>query len=154
MSNINFQASEKMIAPLVEIMLSQLDQTIDVDATNISRIKKEIRTANRQRSDLQATSIYNQLPLNVKRQSELAKENGASSWLSVIPLSDQGSCWLSVTSSLSWVGTYKTASLPLWSLPPLYAACCLNATYTAFMQSAAAASYAAGWSGQPLCFVV
>ncbi len=35
MSNINFQASEKMTAPLVEIMLSQ-DQTIDVDATNIS----------------------------------------------------------------------------------------------------------------------
>ena len=88
-SNLNFQASEKMTSPLVEIILSQ-DQTKDVDATKIATLKKEIRVSNRQRNEKQADTVYNQLPPQLKRQVALAKERGASSWLSVLPLSDQG----------------------------------------------------------------
>ncbi len=88
-STHNFQTSEKMTSPLTEIILSQ-DQTKDVDATKIATLKKEIRKANRLRNEQKADTIHNQLPLQLKRQIDLAKERGSSSWLSVLPLSDQG----------------------------------------------------------------
>ena len=88
-SNLNYQASEKMTMPLVEIILSQ-DQTKEVDATKIATLKKEVRDSNRQRSEQQANIVYSQLSPHLKRQVDLAKERGASSWLSVLPIEDQG----------------------------------------------------------------
>ena len=88
-SSCNFQASEKMTSLLVEIILSQ-DQTKYVDPTEVISIKKDITNANRQRSEQKAAAIYSQLPPQLKRHVDLAKERGASSWLSVLPLSDQG----------------------------------------------------------------
>ncbi len=37
-----------------------------------------------------ANAIYSQLTPQLRRYVDLAKERGASSWLSVIPLSEQG----------------------------------------------------------------
>ena len=88
-SDLNFQASEKLTAPLVAIISSQ-DQTQGVDDAEISTMKKDLKASNRQRSEEEANIIYNQLMPQMKRQVDLAKERGASSWLSVLPLSDQG----------------------------------------------------------------
>ena len=88
-SDHNFQASEKMTSPLVNIILSQ-DQNKDVDDSEIDTLKKEIRKGNHQRSVEQANNAYCHLSPQLKRQVDLAKEHGASSWLSVLPLSDQG----------------------------------------------------------------
>ena len=88
-SSHNFQASEKMTSPLVEIILSQ-DQTKHVDPFDVISVKKDIRNANRQRNEQQSAAIYSQLPPQLKRHVDLAKERGASSWLSVLPLTDQG----------------------------------------------------------------
>ena len=41
-------------------------------------------------SEDQANVIYSQLTPQLKRCVDLAKERGASSWLSVLPLSEQG----------------------------------------------------------------
>ena len=49
-----------------------------------------IRASNRQHSEDQANVIYSQLTPQLKRCIDLAKERGASSWLSVLPLSEQG----------------------------------------------------------------
>ena len=88
-SDLNFQASEKVTAPLVAIISSQ-DQTQEVDDAEINTVKKDLRASNRQRSEEEANIIYSQLTPQMKRQIDLAKERGASSWLSVLPLSDQG----------------------------------------------------------------
>ena len=79
-SDLNFQASEKRTAPLVAIISSQY-QTQGVDDAEISTVKKDLKASNRQRSEEEANIIYNQLSLQMKRQVDLAKERGASSWL-------------------------------------------------------------------------
>ena len=52
--------------------------------------RKDIRASNRQHSEDQANVIYSQLTPQLKCYVDLAKERGASSWLSVLPLSEQG----------------------------------------------------------------
>ena len=84
-----FHASVKLTAPLVTIIASQ-DQNIEIDLTDVITAKREIRVSNRQQSEEQAEAIYSQLTPQLKRSVDLAKECGASSWLSVLPLSDQG----------------------------------------------------------------
>ncbi len=52
--------------------------------------KTEIRASNRQHSEDRAKAIYSQLTPQLKRCVDLAKERGASSWLAMLPLSEQG----------------------------------------------------------------
>ena len=84
-----FHASVKLTAPLVTIIAS-LDQNMEIDPIDVITAKREIRISNRQQSEEQAEAIYSQLTPQLKRSVDLAKEHGASSWLSVLPLSDQG----------------------------------------------------------------
>ena len=79
----------QLTAPLVSIIVSQ-DQSNEVDPSVIIAAKKEIKTSNRQYCEEQANAIYSQLSPQQKRCVDLAKELGASSWLSVLPLSNQG----------------------------------------------------------------
>ena len=88
-SDHKFQASVKLTAPLVAIISTQ-DQTNEIDTTDIINVKKELRASNRQYSEEQAKVIYSQLSPQMNRHVDLAKERGASSWLSVLPLSEQG----------------------------------------------------------------
>ena len=88
-SDDKYQASVKLTAPLVSIIVSQ-DQSNEVDPSVIIVAKKEVKTSNRQYSEEQANAIYGQLSPQQKRCVDLAKERGASSWLSVLPLSNQG----------------------------------------------------------------
>ena len=61
-----------------------------VNPDDILSARKEIRVSNRQHSEDQANAIYSQLMPQLKRCVDLAKERGASSLLSVLPLSEQG----------------------------------------------------------------
>ena len=70
------------------IIVQEVNQTIDPDS--ISAIKKNIRKSNRQRQVQLAVNVYDQLPPQLKRCVDLAKEKGSSSWLSVLPLEDHG----------------------------------------------------------------
>ena len=80
-----FQASVKLTAPLVAIIVTQ-DQTRDVNPDDILSARKETRASNHQHSEDQANVIYSQLTPQLKRCVELVKERGASSWLSVASL--------------------------------------------------------------------
>ncbi len=66
---------EKMTSTLTEIILSK--QTKNVDATKIATLKKEIKKLNRLRNEQKADYP----PLQLKRQIDLAKQCGSSSWL-------------------------------------------------------------------------
>ena len=80
----SFQASEH---PLVDLIQSQETyQTVDPEL--ISGIKKNIRKHNRLRYIQQADRVQNNLTPELKRCAQLAKEKGASSWLSVLPLEE------------------------------------------------------------------
>lgn len=84
-----FEASEKLTAPLVAIIALQ-DQAQEVDLTDIIAMKNELRASNCQRSEEQANVNYSQLSPKLKHHVDLAKERGASSWLSVL-LNTRGS---------------------------------------------------------------
>ena len=89
LSSPSFQASELLTTPLVDLIRSQeINQTVDPETT--SGIKKSIRRLNRLRHIQQADNVQNHLTLGLKRSVELAKEKGASSWLSVLPLEEHG----------------------------------------------------------------
>ena len=82
-----FQASERLTAPLVALIVAQSPEHA-VDQTEITSIKKDIRKTNRQRQEDQAKEIHNHLNPKLRRSIDLAMEKGSSAWLSVLPLED------------------------------------------------------------------
>ncbi len=86
-----FQTSEMVTSPPTEIILSQ-DQTKDVDPTQIAMAPSRKRSGKQTAQEMKKkqTLSYNELPPQLKHQIDLAKERGSSSWLSVLPLSEQG----------------------------------------------------------------
>ena len=87
MSQHVFEASVKLTSPLVVTIISQVqDQTADV--FKVMEIKASIRQSNRDHQVQQAETVYEHLSPQLKRYVDLAKEKGASSWLSVLPLDD------------------------------------------------------------------
>ena len=52
--------------------------------------KATIRKPNKERSSLEEEELYSQLPAELQRAVNLAKEKGASSWLTVLPLIEHG----------------------------------------------------------------
>ena len=52
--------------------------------------KATINRLNRGRSVREADDLYSQLPDSLQRAVNLAKEKGASTWLTVLPLTDHG----------------------------------------------------------------
>ena len=81
----NFQSSVQLTTPLVNFMFTQ-DQTSLVEGINIAQLKKDLKSFNRHLSKENTKLMHNQLPPEMKRLVDLAKEWGVSSWLSVLPL--------------------------------------------------------------------
>ena len=88
-SQRSFEASVRLTTPLVAAIATQ-DQDQTVDILKVIEVKASLRQSNRDYQKLQAESTYNQLSSQLKRCVDLAKERGASSWLSVLPLDDHG----------------------------------------------------------------
>ena len=81
-----FSASQHITAPLAAMIITQeINQTTDP-----LNLRNSTRRENRLRLDQEAKDIYAQLPSNLKRCVDLAKEKGASSWLTALPLSGHG----------------------------------------------------------------
>ena len=79
----------KLTSPLVATIATQdLDQSVDV--FEVMEVKSSIRQSNREYQAQQAETVYGHLSPQLKRRVDLAKEKGASSWLSVLPLDDHG----------------------------------------------------------------
>ena len=82
-----FEASVRLISPLVAAIATQ-DQNRLVDISEVIETKASIRQSNREYQVQQAETVYGHLSPQLKRCVDLAKEKGASSWLSVLPLDD------------------------------------------------------------------
>ena len=84
-----FESSTRLTAPLVAKILEQ-DHNGTVDIFRAVELKALIHQDNRSRQSQQAKTIHDRLSPQLRRQVELAREKGASSWLSVLPLDDHG----------------------------------------------------------------
>ena len=84
-----FNASLQLTSPLVSTIASQ-DQNQTVDIGRVMKIKASIRQSNQKYWLQQSRNVYDHLSPQLKRYVDLAKEKGASSWLSVLPLDDYG----------------------------------------------------------------
>ena len=82
-----FDASTRLTSPLVTAIATQ-DQDRLMDIFEVMEAKESIRQSNREHQTQQAESIYSRLSPKLKRHVDFAKEKGASSWLSVLPLDD------------------------------------------------------------------
>ncbi len=86
-SQPSFHAS--VTQPLVKLINAQsLDGLVSPD--HLIDARKSIRNTNRLRGICAANDLENSLTNDQKRQIALAKEKGASSWLSVMPIEEHG----------------------------------------------------------------
>ena len=85
-SQLVFEASVRLTSLLVAIIATQ-DQDQSVDIHEVMEIKASIWQTNREHQ-AQAETMYDHLSPQLKHLVDLAKEKGASLWLSVLPLDD------------------------------------------------------------------
>lgn len=84
------QSSLLITSPLKDHILSQdREYGHDIIAEQLHN-KATTRRKNRERSVREADDLYSQLPDSLQRAVDLASERGASTWLTVLPLTDHG----------------------------------------------------------------
>ena len=88
-SQSSFNASVTLTTPLVNLITAQsLDGSVSPE--DIIEARRSIRNSNRLRDICVAKDLENVLTNDQKRQITLAKEKGASSWLTVMPIEEHG----------------------------------------------------------------
>ena len=88
-SKSSFESSLLLTKPLVDSIIAQ-DPSGRIDYTNLQSAKSIIKQSNRLRDIQLAQDLDNELDDHQKRLIALAKEKGASSWLTVIALTEHG----------------------------------------------------------------
>ena len=84
------QSSQLVTAPLKDQILDQCREygydIISIQLKNKAIISKQ----NKEKSKEEAHQLHQQLPTSLQKSMELAKEKGASTWLTVLPITDHG----------------------------------------------------------------
>ena len=76
--------------PLVRLILEQSETfTLEVDKAQ-SRMRNNARKLHRQHEARIAENLKQNLPIKLQRSLSICSEKGASSWLSVLPISEHG----------------------------------------------------------------
>ena len=84
------QSSEKVTLSLTNHILDQ-DREYGYDIINDQlQNKAYVSKENKRRNQEEADNIYEQLPDRLQKAVDLAKEKGASTWLTVLPLTEHG----------------------------------------------------------------
>ena len=87
-AGLQYQASMKTTAPLVENIVSQVHET--PDDTVVSALQQSARREKNEVLRTRLHEIKNSLTLKTQRAVELASDKGASNWLTVIPIDEMG----------------------------------------------------------------
>ena len=87
MANAEFNSSQKISEPLKEMII---DQRESFTKPQLQSIKNDLRKQKIEEIENSATQIRENLSQTKQRMMDLACEKGASSWLSALPLQDQG----------------------------------------------------------------
>ena len=85
-ADLQYQASMKTTAPLVEKIVSQAHETPD-DAV-VSLLQQSVRGEKNEVLRAKLSDIKDSFTLKTKRAIDLASEKGASNWLTVIPIDE------------------------------------------------------------------
>ena len=88
MSQQEYHDSLKVTGPLASIIVNQGTELPDKD--EVKRLKAEVTSQKNMRMTENAEKVEHSLPPNTARHMKQASEKGASGWLSVLPLADQG----------------------------------------------------------------
>ena len=89
-SAFQFEASQRVTYPLVSLLLEQ-DFQFTVGTLNAQlALKQEIHYENHRRSEESAASLHSLVSNELQRAREFACLKGASSWLTVLPLNEDG----------------------------------------------------------------
>ena len=92
MTDFEFAASLQITEPLKRLVLAQEPTyTYEAMAEQMSAIS-EIRKKRRKNASQMAEELSQSLPPNLQRAIDLAKEKGASSWLTTLPIKEFGFC--------------------------------------------------------------
>ena len=87
-ASVDFESSKIISAPLVAIIVSQGLDIPDKQITRQVRNDRSQEVSNLQKQNLE--TLDSQLDPHIKRAVHQNREKGASSWLTVLPLKDQG----------------------------------------------------------------
>ena len=85
----SFEASSKITAPIAAMIALQGSDPVTV-SIGTRAIKSCVRKARRDNQRDEAEGIFNKLPSPQQRLMECARERGASSWLSTLPIEEHG----------------------------------------------------------------
>ena len=89
-STANNNASEKITAPLVALILQQSHTYSSETKAEQLRARKDTRTLRRQQEASAASELKDKLPSNLQKALTVSAEKGASSWLSTLPIEEHG----------------------------------------------------------------
>ena len=89
-STTNNNASEKITAPLVALILQQSHTYSSETKAEQLRARKDTRTLCRQQEAKAAAELKDKLPSNLQKALTVSAEKGASSWLSTLPIEEHG----------------------------------------------------------------
>ena len=89
-STANNNASEKITAPLVALILQQSHTYSSETKAEQLRARKDTRTLRRQQEATAASELKDKLPSNLQKALTVSAEKGASSWLSTFPIEEHG----------------------------------------------------------------
>ena len=87
-SMLQYECSDLITAPLVKLITSNADFSQDT-WDEMTQAKLELKKCRNQLGD-DAARVQSELNAPLKRSVDLAKEKGASSWLTALPFENQG----------------------------------------------------------------
>lgn len=83
-------ASTRISAPLIALILQQSSSYHHSVRMEQQRERQNARNDQRKEQENQAATLYQQLPEQMQRAVDCAREKGASSWLSALPIAEHG----------------------------------------------------------------
>ncbi len=87
-STIQYQHSQEITAPLTNLIVEQRhDYPVEILIHQLE-IKNHVKCTKRKNNDQAATNLKNSLVPSLQRAMNLSMETGASSWLTVLPLTE------------------------------------------------------------------
>ncbi len=87
-AQFEYDASKQVTAPLATVIVLQATALPNPDATG--KIIHDVKKTKKESQHLDLSRIRSKLKPETARAVDLAAEKGASSWLSCLPLKDQG----------------------------------------------------------------
>ena len=87
MSECQFEASKRVTAPLLALIVQQ-HTTVSEVRNAAEKTRQVIRSETRRRQAKAAEQLRSRLPENLRRCMDLAKEKGASLWLEALPIKE------------------------------------------------------------------